>query len=534
MKTVVLLIVLMSSFARAGASETKTRGPLELRADRYVDAAVVTKVAGDTSVEALKTEAGWVQVRAAGQVGWVRATGLIGDGATVAALARLDSGRSASGNLVVAAGIRRVPKASKHALIITIESLGARRWPGVSDDRVAGRLIAGRLGVPDENVVDAEGSTLASLMTSLQAINDRVQPGDRLLVYFSGPGTQVVEQGACVAAWALADGTLSAARLVAALEPALVNADKTLFVVDAAYANGAAARKVVPSTCPAGNAASGLSLVAAAVATGVAQQNVVAMQSAGADQGLDVPRAGGSFTQALTDCVMGDAVDTDGSASISVAELATCVNARGRGGLLAAVTGNAGWSPIVGVSSTRVVAGTASPRAAIDDVLAQRDGRIDVALTATPSTLRIGRDFLGLTLTSSRAGFVYLVLLGSDGKSFYLLFPNDLDRDNRIAAGETMRLPRPGWQVQGQGPAGRDTVLAIVAESERDLAPFAARREGPFGTALTDGEGRAQLQWLLGQAGSGDCVGGGARRNLAAVRVCSDAFGAATVEVVEQ
>ena len=61
--------------------------------------------------------------------------------------------------------------------------------------------------------------------------------------------------------------------------------------------------------------------------------------------------------------------------------------------------------------------------------------------------MRIGRDQLQLSVTSSHAGHVYLLMLGSDRKSFYLLFPNGLDGDNRIQAGKPLALPRPDWAL---------------------------------------------------------------------------------------
>jgi hypothetical protein len=39
------------------------------------------------------------------------------------------------------------------------------------------------------------------------------------------------------------------------------------------------------------------------------------------------------------------------------------------------------------------------------------------------------------------------LLLGSDRKSFYLLFPNGLDSDNRIRANQRLSLPRPDWKL---------------------------------------------------------------------------------------
>ena len=74
------------------------------------------------------------------------------------------------------------------------------------------------------------------------------------------------------------------------------------------------------------------------------------------------------------------------------------------------------------------------------------------------------------------------------------------------------------------------------AESQRDLTTLDGKA-GPFSTALTDLEGRARLQWLLSRSSAADaerCRLAGKKRNLAAVKSCSDAFGAARVEVVEK
>ena len=547
-------LVVALSIHPAMAAEVVAARAVDLRADRYLDAPTIRQMAAGTRAELVATEAGWVQVRVDGQTGWLRATGLAGDAANTSALARLETGRSASGNIVVAAGIRRIPKASKHALIVGIETAGV----GIGDDLESARAMAARFGVPDDNVEVVRGqATFERIGQAIDRLDDRVQPGDQVIVYFSGSGTQVVENGACVAAWLSADGkALSTTTLAGRLRPMLTVADKVLFVSDTGYAANPAlapleitrrgVASTAPSRCVPGSRGVEMPFVDAAVALGTPAQNIVHLQSAaGPLQGAQLA-SGGLFTQTLADCWFGDAIDVDRSGSISVAELASCIERRRLGmrtelaSKAVSVTGNAAFSPIVGVQTsgpTTAVVGTGSPKAAIDDVYGQRDGRFDVRLVASAPVLRIGQDELDLRITAARAGFVYLVLLGSDGRSFYLLFPNDLDGDNRIAAGQTLRLPRPSWRVQSQGPAGRDTLLAIVAESERDLAPLASRKEGPFSTALTDADGRAQLQWLLGRSGRADsdaCADGGKRRNLAAVKVCSDSFGAALLEIVEQ
>ena len=125
--------------------------------------------------------------------------------------------------------------------------------------------------------------------------------------------------------------------------------------------------------------------------------------------------------------------------------------------------------------------------------------------------LRIGTDALSLRLTSSHDGHVYLVLLGSDQRSFYLLFPNGLDADNRIRARTPLVLPRPSWTLKAQGPAGTNRLLVLVTATPRDLKalkvapPDAA---APFTYTLNDMAGRAALvdffagRGVTGQSGS--------------------------------
>jgi hypothetical protein len=585
-------VVISASAGSAGAADAVVTRHSELRAERFVDAPAIRSLDEGARVDIVKTEAGWVQVRSNGVTGWLRATSLAGEGAAKSALAALESGRSAPGNLVVAAGIRRIPKASRIALIVGVDAVAIEgrpplRWPGVAADIESARAMSRRFAIPDDNIEIVRGAdaTLRGMTEAFDRLAQRTQPGDQVFIYFSGPGTLVsdVVANGCGPAWVTADGrSLSAQALAAQLKPVLATAEKTFVVSDAAFAAASEvtaassrgwARKHValPATarCASSPGEPAMSLAEAAVAAGAPAANIVHLQSApGPFQGADQSTTGGVFTQVLADCILGDATDSDGSGSVTVSEIEDCANRwrpRAAGGgpapdttpRIAAATGNAGFSPLQGVvdsplaTSSRVPDGApviaappgsapaakASARAAIADVLAQGDGRIRVQLTATPPALQIGRDYLDLQLTSSHDGFAYLILLGSDEKTFYLLFPNALDRDNRIAAGQTLQLPRPSWRIQSQGPAGRDVVLVVVAEAQRDLTSIAREKSGPFTTVLTDALGRAQLQWLLGRSGIAEtqtCVGSGHQRNLAAVKVCSDAFGATRIEVIER
>ena len=135
-------------------------------------------------------------------------------------------------------------------------------------------------------------------------------------------------------------------------------------------------------------------------------------------------------------------------------------------------------------------------------------------------------------MRSDRAGYVYVAMAGSDDKALQLLFPNDLDRDNRIEAGRPLALPRPAWRLRAGGPPGRNQLLVLVTDGPRDLAPLAGQKAGPFVQSLNDGAGRAALGALLTRSRGADdaqrCAGPGSRPVE-----CSDAYGAAMVQVEE-
>ena len=94
-------------------------------------------------------------------------------------------------------------------------------------------------------------------------------------------------------------------------------------------------------------------------------------------------------------------------------------------------------------------------------------------------------------------------MLGSDDQSFYLLFPNRLDTDNRIKAHQTYHFPRPTWQVTAGGPPGTNRVLFVVSQTARDASVFlpgATSGGGVFTESLADPAARARLvDFFLGK-----------------------------------
>ncbi|MFA7268137.1 MAG: caspase family protein [Sterolibacterium sp.] len=295
---------------------------------------------------------------------------------------------------------------------------------------------------------------------------------------------------------------------------------------------------------------------------------------------FDQPGKGGVASQAWLDCMNGAAQDLDGSGGLSAEEIRACAQEKidqkmsNAVGLLpphVSVTGNSrtvlgfpSGGPVAeastaagGTASTPAALSAASlaltasptmiespasparpnPAATLEDIYGNRDDRRLVELKTTRHRLKIGLDNLEFTLTSSHEGHVYLLMVGSDGTTFDLLFPNQQDRNNLIRAGETLKLPRSTWQLTVQGPPGKDRLLAIVAESPRDFSRLGMKPAGPFSVIDTRSAAfrPGDVQVVSGSpsnAGVGDCLME-RTRNLAVQKSCSSAYGAALLVVEE-
>jgi hypothetical protein len=168
------------------------------------------------------------------------------------------------------------------------------------------------------------------------------------------------------------------------------------------------------------------------------------------------------------------------------------------------------------------------------DAYAQRDPDWQTSLSADRPRYRIGRDKLQLTLRSDRPGHVYLIMAGTDGKVFDLLFPNQLDQNNRIQAGQELKLPGEAWEMLLEGPPGVNHLLAIVTDGPRDLTALGLKPSGPFSAAAVSAIGREGLLPALMPAAAGpECRQEDKRRTLAVQRDCGAAFGAALLSIEE-
>ena len=149
--------------------------------------------------------------------------------------------------------------------------------------------------------------------------------------------------------------------------------------------------------------------------------------------------------------------------------------------------------------------------ATLKDIEQQRNPRRVVDVKVSKPAMKIGKDSLDLSIKSSHDGYIYMILLGSDAKSFYVLYPNGLDKNNIIKAGQTVRIPKPDWEVKAVGPVGTNNLLVMVSDTPRKLntltmaEPTAAE---PFTYALNDIGGRSALiNFLTSSGGKSESFG---------------------------
>ena len=331
-------------------------------------------------------------------------------------------------------------------------------------------------------------------------------------------------------------------------------------------------------------------LTVESVSAGALPQDIIHVSASRENEiSFDDSLKGGLATQFMRDCMLRDAKDLDGSGAIDMNEIRQCAQEKidkrmqndanykphnimltGNSGFVPAWFSLAGQTPVAGVipvlATNRptnlstsapssppltsvpapVVAVPTAPvtvaipvpppeltgEQALRQLFSQRDAKRNVQVSLAKNQLKIGQDSLDMSVQSDRAGYVYVAMIGSDNKSTYLLFPNDLDQNNKIDAGQKLSLPRPNWRLKANGPAGTDNLLVMVTDGPRDLAQLPTKA-GPFVASLNDASGRAKLGALMTTSRlvtSQACQSDATRKNNS---LCSDAFGATMVSVEE-
>jgi hypothetical protein len=496
-----------------------------------------------------------------------------------AALLQLDDGRSGRGNLIATTGIRGFSKpasANAHALIMAIAEYQGNipKLDGVAFDVATATEIARRMGVSAENIhIMKNGElTLDGMRRGFDELEARLGGNDQVFIYYSGHGgRQMVteEDGGerCAESLVAVDGQgLIDAEIEDRLKRISQKAQKTVVLLDACHSGGVTTRALTQAR-PLYTAKSWTPPEKdCARPTNVLTRSAVVSKEAGSgganfvhiaaardrEVSLDQPGHGGVASQAWLACMAGAAKDTDGSGGLSAEEIRACAqeridqqlkNVKGFLPHHVALTGNPAMVLSYAVKELAVPPAPTSapaaavrplPLAALNDIYHSRDDRRLVTLTAEKSTLTIGRDSIVFTLTSRESGYVYLLMVGSDGQAFDLLFPNAFDRNNFIEAGATLRLPRASWQLSADGPPGKDTLLAIITDSPRDFSTAGLKPSGPF--SVVEAVAAKDIQLVTAGAvkpATEECSDQTSLRNLAVKKRCSTAYGAALLTIEE-
>lgn len=479
------------------------------------------------------------------------------------------------------------PSAQTHALIMAI---GAYEKPfqldGVGRDVETAREIAHRMGVGDANlhVWRDQQLTLDGMRRAFDELEARLIDDDQIFVYYSGHGgRQLVrdERGAerCAESLITVDGqAFLDAELDTRLKRMSAKAQKVVMFIDACHSGGVTTRGSVGVSefkakhwngkgVGAEGCARPVNVLTRGIELGVRSAgsggNNFAYIAAARDNevSLDQASKGGVASQAWGACMGGEAKDLDGSGALSVEEIRRCAQERIDGQLKnvkdfmphhVTVTGNSNLvlnyatrtpastpapsvlPPAASATALTPTAARPSPLAALKDIHSSRDDRRLVTLKTDRPQLRIGQDNLDFSVTSRETGYLYVMMAGSDGETFDLLFPNQIDRNNLIRANETLRLPRPGWQLTVQGPAGKDTLLAIVTDAPRDFSRAGLKPSGPF--SVVDAIAAKDIQLVTATAPRADkdeCGNARHQRNVAVQKSCSSAYGAGMLTIEE-
>lgn len=441
-----------------------------------------------------------------------------------------------------------------------------------------------------------EQATGANIRAALQSLTARVQEGDRVFIHYSGHGTRYNDPqvGGCVEALlpydGMSKGTISNREVASLLAPITQKTDKLFVMYDACHSGGLVAPSVATRTRGITNSNdegslrpkfAGISeecgrpvniktrsLVNEQVSRGAMPQDIIHLSAARDNEiSFDDEQKGGLATQYMRDCMLRDAKDLDGSGAINIDEIRQCaqdkINRRmqndnnfkphnlvlsGNGNFVPAwfsqvnapannaMTALAPAAPVAPPTQALPASNAAdvqSGEKALQQMFDQRQAKRNVNVMLTKRDLVIGKDALEFSVQSDRAGYVYAALAGSDGKALYMLFPNDLDQNNRIEAGQTLKLPQGNWRIKSSGPAGTNHLLVMVADAPRDLTALGGRKSGPFLTSLNDAAGRAQLGALMTTSklvSSQVCLTAASAKNNP---LCSDAYGASLLQVRE-
>jgi len=138
-------------------------------------------------------------------------------------------------------------------------------------------------------------------------------------------------------------------------------------------------------------------------------------------------------------------------------------------------------APVIEVpAQPTMVAAPFDAASVLDQVIQLREIDHIVSVDVDKARLIIGKDRFRFSINSAKGGYAYVLMLGTSHE-LNLLFPNTLDQNNKIKAGQTLTLPGRNWAMIAPGPAGRDEFVVLVSDQPRTFTSAGLKKTGVFG-----------------------------------------------------
>lgn len=166
-----------------------------------------------------------------------------------------------------------------------------------------------------------------------------------------------------------------------------------------------------------------------------------------------------------------------------------------------------------------------SPAGEFTRIVSLADPSIAVKVDVPVARAVVDRDRLRFSILSNRDGYVYVFVV--DPANQYLqLFPNELDRDNRISQKKRLTLPRPAWPMQAGEPVGENHFVAVVSLAPRDFSALGMTHDAVFASLSPEAQAAASAQRTLTASPFAGVPACGAKAPS-----CPVAYGAATFKI---
>jgi len=474
---------------------------------------------------------------------------------------------SANGALLSMALLACTAHAETHGLILGIAEYPApSSLPYVKKDVELAKKLAHWANVPVRNLLIVQDAKLGleGFRETLRHFSDGIKEGDEVFLYYSGHGGRSeVQNGVgkpqCAESFISYDlKTYMDQEFQTWLQQISLKASKVMVFADSCHSGGVAEEKssramrnehllikAHPRFVARGSEhCEAVNLAKMSIATRSLRSNAVYMAAARDDEAAWASPYGSIATLAWVKCLAQSGISGSRSGAVTAEDLRSCaqswIDVHGYNQHLH-VVGND--QIVLGFDKDnaipRVETATSPPvlPGVFDSLVQNADPKRTVSIRPTQDQVVVGRDQVELDVATSEPGYLYLLYLGSDGKTLDLLYPNTFEENNYIAAG-THRFPNRHWQIDAGGPAGVDSVLAIVSPMKRNFSALGSGSTGPFPVLLNNASSPKETRSFMRETlqpdnvAADDCHG----RSLAGdqnSRDCVQAYGAAVARIRE-